>query len=43
MGMWESEADFRATVAWNEGQIARFGDFLDTPPDVGGFEVVVDL
>ena len=43
IGLWESEDAFRATVAWNQGQIARFADFFDTPPVVGGYEVVVDV
>jgi heme-degrading monooxygenase HmoA len=43
LGLWESEAAFQATVAWNEGQIARFADFFDTPPVVAGYEVVVDV
>jgi len=43
IGLWESEADFLATVAWNEDQIARFTSFLETPPVVEGYEVVVDI
>ena len=40
---WESEADFQATVAWAQGHIARFGEFLAAPPVVDGFDVVAEI
>jgi hypothetical protein len=43
MGLWESEADFKATVDWNQGQIDKFAGMFFTPPEVGGYEVVVDV
>ena len=42
MGLWETEADFQATVKWNEGQVAKFAGMFSTPPDVGGYEVIVE-
>jgi heme-degrading monooxygenase HmoA len=43
LGLWETEADFQATVEWNQGQIAKFVSLFLTPPDVGGYEVVVEV
>jgi heme-degrading monooxygenase HmoA len=42
LGLWETEADFQATVEWNQGQVAKFAGLFITPPDVGGYEVVVE-
>ena len=42
LGLWETEADFQATVEWNQGQVAKFAGFFSTPPDVGGYEVVIE-
>lgn len=42
MGLWETEADFQATVAWNQGQVAKFAGLFSAPPEVGGYEVVVE-
>lgn len=42
LGLWETEADFQATVAWNDGQVAQFAGFFSAPPEVGGYEVVVE-
>jgi heme-degrading monooxygenase HmoA len=43
LGLWETEADFQATVEWNQGQVAKFAGLFTTPPDVGGYEVVVEV
>jgi heme-degrading monooxygenase HmoA len=43
MGLWETEADFKATEAWNQGQVAKFASFFTSPPEIGGYEVVVDV
>jgi heme-degrading monooxygenase HmoA len=43
LGLWETEADFQATVGWNQGQVAKFGEFFSAPPEVGGYEVVVEV
>jgi heme-degrading monooxygenase HmoA len=43
LGLWESEADFQATVEWNQGQIARFAGLFTAPPEVSGYEVIVEL
>lgn len=42
LGLWDTEADFQATVAWNAGQVARFAHFFSAPPDIGGYEGVVE-
>jgi heme-degrading monooxygenase HmoA len=43
LGLWETEADFQATVGWNQAQVAKFASLFATPPDVGGYEVVVEV
>ena len=43
LGLWETEADFQATVEWNQGQVARFSGLFTAPSDVGGYEVVVEV
>jgi heme-degrading monooxygenase HmoA len=42
LGLWETEADFQATVEWNQGQVAKFAGLFSAPPEVGGNEVVVE-
>lgn len=42
MGLWETEADFQSTVDWNQGQVAKFAGLFSAPPEVGGYEVVVE-
>jgi heme-degrading monooxygenase HmoA len=42
LGLWETEADFQATVEWNQRQVAKFAELFATPPEVGGYEVVVE-
>jgi heme-degrading monooxygenase HmoA len=43
LGLWETEAHFQATIAWNEAQVARFAELFAAPPAVGGYEVVVSV
>jgi len=43
LGLWETEADFQATVEWNQKPIANFASLFVTPPEVGGYEVVVEV
>lgn len=43
LGFWETEADFQGTVEWNQGQLAKFASLFVTPPDVGGYEVVIEV
>ena len=43
LGFWESEAAFQATLSWNEGQVAKFASLFSASPEVGGYEVVVDV
>ena len=43
LGLWETEAAFQATVTWNERQVAKFADFFSKPPEVGGYEVIVEI
>jgi heme-degrading monooxygenase HmoA len=42
LGLWESEADFQATVSWNEKQVARFAGLFSSPPEVNGYEVLLE-
>jgi len=41
LGLWEAEADFQATIEWNQGQVGKFAGLFTMPPEVGGYEVVV--
>jgi len=41
MALWETEADFQATVEWNQDQISRFTGLFSVPPVVEGYELVV--
>jgi heme-degrading monooxygenase HmoA len=43
MGLWETEADFQATVAWNEKQVNRFADLFTTSPTLAGYELVMEV
>ncbi len=43
MGLWESRADYEATIGWNEEQIEKFAAFFSTPPAVAGYDVVADV
>ena len=43
LGLWETEADFQATVEWNQNQVAKFANLFTAPPEVGGYEVVIDV
>lgn len=43
LGLWETEADFQGTVAWNQGQIARFAGLFTAAPSVEGYEVVAEV
>lgn len=43
LGLWETEADFRATVEWNQSQVNKFADLFTAPPEVGGYEVVIEV
>jgi heme-degrading monooxygenase HmoA len=44
VGLWETEADFQATVAWNQEQIAKFAGLLaaTAPPVVEQYELAVE-
>jgi hypothetical protein len=43
LGLWETEADFQATVSWNQEQIARFTGLFSSPPEVNGYEVLLEV
>jgi hypothetical protein len=43
LGLWETEADFQSTVEWNQGQVAKFAGLFSAPPEVGGYEVIVEV
>lgn len=43
MALWETEADFQATVAWNQEQIAKFSLLFIMPPEVSGYELVIEV
>jgi heme-degrading monooxygenase HmoA len=43
LGLWETEADFQSTVEWNQGQVAKFVGLFTVPPNVEGYEVVVEV
>ena len=43
LGLWAAEADFRATVTWNQGQVDKFAGLFAASPDLGGYEVIVDV
>jgi heme-degrading monooxygenase HmoA len=43
MGLWETEADFQTSIAWNQGQIDKFADLIAARPEIGGYEVVLEM
>jgi hypothetical protein len=44
VGLWETEADFQATVTWNQEQIAKFAELFaaTAPPVVEQYELAVE-
>lgn len=42
LGLWETEAHFQATVEWNQRQVAKFAAVFAAPPEVEGYEVIVE-
>jgi len=43
MALWETEADFTATISWNASQVAQFTSLFLSPPNIEGFEVVEEF
>jgi heme-degrading monooxygenase HmoA len=43
MGLWETEADVRGTVEWNQKQLAKFTGLFTAPPLVEHYEVAVEV
>ena len=43
LGLWETETGFQSTVEWNQGQVAKFTSLFSAPPEIGGYEVVVEV
>jgi quinol monooxygenase YgiN len=42
MGLWQTRADFDATVEWNNGQLAKFVALLSGEPQVRGFDLAAE-
>jgi heme-degrading monooxygenase HmoA len=46
-GLWDTEADLLDSVAWNQAQVdkivGKFGAFFTAPPEVGLYEVVIEV
>jgi quinol monooxygenase YgiN len=46
-GLWATEADLHNSTTWNQAQVekvmSQFGSFFTAPPEVGLYEVVVDV
>ena len=40
LGLRETEADFQATVEWNQSQIAKFTGLFLSSPEVDRYEVI---
>ena len=43
IGFWQTEADFQASVPWNQEQLARFAALFAVPPIVEGYEFVAEV
>lgn len=43
IGLWETEADFQATVEWNRRQVDKFASLVTIPPTVEGYEVIAEV
>ncbi len=43
ISLWETEADFQATVLWNQGQVAKFSHLFTVSPVVEGYAVVAEV
>jgi heme-degrading monooxygenase HmoA len=46
-GLWDTEADLLDSVAWNQAQVdkivGKFGASFTAPPEVGLYEVVIEV
>jgi quinol monooxygenase YgiN len=43
IGVWESEADFQASVPWTQGHLARFAGLFEAPPVTDHFDLVAEF
>jgi quinol monooxygenase YgiN len=43
VGLWQTETDFEASVAWNDAQLAKFAALFVAPPAVEGYEFVTEI
>jgi quinol monooxygenase YgiN len=43
LGLWQTEADFLASVQWNQAQIDKFAGLFAAPPTVEGYEFVAEV
>lgn len=43
IGLWETEADFQTSVAWNAAQLAKFAALFATPPVVDHYELAAEV
>ena len=43
IGLWQTEADFRASAAWNQEQLDKFVALFMAPPVVEGYEFIADV
>jgi hypothetical protein len=43
VGLWETEADFQASMGWNQQQIDKFAALFTAPPVVEGYEFVAEV
>jgi quinol monooxygenase YgiN len=43
IGLWQTEADFQGSVAWNQAQVDKFASLFASPPTVEGYEFVAEV
>jgi len=43
LGLWETEADFQASVGWNQAQIDKFAALFAAPAIVEGYELITEV
>jgi heme-degrading monooxygenase HmoA len=43
IGIWETEADYQATVAWTKEHLSKIADRFAGPPVIEGFDLAVEL
>jgi hypothetical protein len=43
IGLWETEADFQASIVWNQEQLDKFAALFTAQPIIEGYEFVTEV